>query len=610
MASQVMSVRATASANSTGSSSTQYQNAATQAYLDKLDKTLAQNYLWALLAVVALVFVYTTIVRLNAHVRHLASMSNEGALRYFSKSTPTISALKSNILYSPVLYHRRAREVKFSRHVNLGTLPTRFQSTCIVLLIITNVFACTWNVPWSDPQLEVLPILRNRTGTLSVVNLIPIVVLSSVKNPLIYILDISYDSFSLMHRWLGRLAILQAIAHTVCYICTKVQQKGWASVKASLHTPFIASGLVATVAVTMMLLHTPKLFRSLSYEFFHHLHVVLAILTMTFLWRHLTLESLSQRHLLLGAAIIWASSRAFRLATLLYRSVGKECCKAKIQALPGGAVKVSFTLPRPWTHRPGQSLYLTIPLVGLWTAHPFSVAWTEVEECVSRTNSVRSEFDEKVIKVRNKEVVDPDIPGKQVISLIVKKHTGFTQKLWKRAEQCSSALTFNAYIEGPYGTERSLSSYGTVMLFASGVGITHQLPYVRELVEGYCQGTVATKRITLVWVMPNTECLEWVRPWMQEVLSMEGRREVLKILLYITRGGLNQSIRSPSDMVQITRGRPNVHALMWQEVEQKMGCIGVSVCAGGGLADEVRRVSRVMLDRGANLDLIEEGFGW
>ena len=60
----------------------------------------------------------------------------------------------------------------------------------------------------------------------------------------------------------------------------------------------------------------------------------------------------------------------------------------------------------------------------------------------------------------------------------------------------------------------------------------------------------------------------------------------------------------------MSRGRPDVQSLMWNEVEQKIGCLGVSVCAGGGLADEVRRVSRLMLDRGANLDLVEEGFGW
>ena len=65
-------------------------------------------------------------------------------------------------------------------------------------------------------------------------------------------------------------------------------------------------------------------------------------------------------------------------------------------------------------------------------------------------------------------------------------------------------VSFNALIEGPYGTHRSLASYGTVMLFASGIGITHQMPYVRELLEGYNAGIVAARRVTLIWVIPHT----------------------------------------------------------------------------------------------------------
>jgi hypothetical protein len=49
---------------------------------------------------------------------------------------------------------------------------------------------------------------------------------------------------------------------------------------------------------------------------------------------------------------------------------------------------------------------------------------------------------------------------------------------------------------------------------------------------------------------------------------------------------------------------------MEKEAREKVGCMGVSVCAGGGLADEVRRVSRILCAQGANLDLMEEGFGW
>lgn len=610
LASTVMAVDPAAHGNSTSTGSSPYQSDATQQHLNILNKSLEHNYLWSLLGVVALLFVWATMARINAHLRHLASMGGDGPLRYYSMGSPLMSLVKSSLLYAPLLYNRRAGELKFSRHVNFGSIPSRFQSIFIFLAIVANVFTCTWNIPWSDPELQVLPILRNRTGTLSVVNLIPIMVMASVKNPLISLLDISYDTFNLMHRWFGRIAVLQAIAHTLCWLIAKVQAKGWGAVKLAMQSPFIYSGLIATIGFTLILLQSPKLFRGLSYEFFLHLHFVLALLVMVFLWRHLHLEQLPQKKLLLGAVIIWGAGRGLRLATLLYRSLGRGGSTAKVESLASGAVQITITTPRPWKYRPGQSLYLTLPAIGLWTAHPFSVAWAALEaDHLTRSGSVRSEYNEKnpIVRPRLPEV---EVTGEQTVSLIVKKHAGLTQKLWHHARNAETAVSLNALIEGPYGNQRSLSSYGTVMLFASGVGITHQLGYVKELVQGYGQGTVATRRVTLVWVIPSTECLDWISSWMHEILAMEGRREVLKILLYITRAGLSQSIRSPSDMVRMSRGRPNVEELISVEAARKVGCLGVSVCAGGGLADEVRRASRAMLRKGINLDFFEEGFGW
>jgi hypothetical protein len=40
-----------------------------------------------------------------------------------------------------------------------------------------------------------------------------------------------------------------------------------------------------------------------------------------------------------------------------------------------------------------------------------------------------------------------------------------------------------------------MHSYGTVMLFAGGVGITHQVPLVRDLVAGYANGTVVSLNV-------------------------------------------------------------------------------------------------------------------
>jgi NAD(P)H-flavin reductase len=56
-----------------------------------------------------------------------------------------------------------------------------------------------------------------------------------------------------------------------------------------------------------------------------------------------------------------------------------------------------------------------------------------------------------------------------------------------------------AVIEGPYGKGLNLDSYGTVLLFATGIGIAGQLPFVAQLLEGYHNYEVKTRRIALFW---------------------------------------------------------------------------------------------------------------
>lgn len=53
------------------------------------------------------------------------------------------------------------------------------------------------------------------------------------------------------------------------------------------------------------------------------------------------------------------------------------------------------------------------------------------------------------------------------------------------------------------GKVDSLGSYGTVVLVAGGIGITHPVPFLRDLVEGYANGTIATRRVVLVWIVQS-----------------------------------------------------------------------------------------------------------
>lgn len=56
-------------------------------------------------------------------------------------------------------------------------------------------------------------------------------------------------------------------------------------------------------------------------------------------------------------------------------------------------------------------------------------------------------------------------------------------------------------------------------------------------------------------------------------------------------------------------GRPNVETLVDMEIENQIGAMGVTVCGGGGLSDDVRDVCRRRQST-SNMDFIEESFSW
>ena len=256
-----------------------------------------------------------------------------------------------------------------------------------------------------------------------------------------------------------------------------------------------------------------------------------------------------------------------------------------------------MSLARPWHARPGQHAYLYMPGISLWQSHPFTVAWTDRVDGVSHETLASTHQDLLAMK-------------QMQVSFVIRARTGFTDSLYQKALAAPGGrLETSCFVEGPYGARHSLDSYGTVLLFAGGVGITHQVPYVKQLVAGYNDGIVATRKVVLVWTIQSPEHLEWIRPWMTEILGMEGRRDVLRIMLFVSQPRSSKEIHSPSSTVQMFPGRPNITTLMNREQEQQVGAMAVTVCGPGSLSDEVRQAVRASQHR-SNIDFIEEAFSW
>jgi NAD(P)H-flavin reductase len=121
----------------------------------------------------------------------------------------------------------------------------------------------------------------------------------------------------------------------------------------------------------------------------------------------------------------------------------------------GKVMIVSVTLPRLWNFKAGQCVKLCIPSLG-WGSflqwHPFALSSCEL------------------------------VDGNMVIRLMIRERKGFTAILANKGNPDHEMV---ALIDGPYGKQIPLRTYGTVLLFASGIGIAGVLLYAQQTLEEY-----------------------------------------------------------------------------------------------------------------------------
>jgi hypothetical protein len=517
---------------------------------------------------------------------------------------------KKQILYAPLGKKRHNREVQLSSAIGMGTLPSRFQTILISFYVASQVIYCLYLDYGVNEKAALVAELRGRSGTLAVLNMVPLFLLAARNNPLISILHISFDTYNLIHRWLGRIIVLEAITHTAAWAVNACDEQDLTAALARLRdTPFFAWGMVGTVAMVFLVLHSPSPIRHAFYETFLHMHQLAALLAFLGVYAHLSLDSLPQRSWGNAIAVIWLTERSLRLLRLAHLNLSSRngSTKMTVQALPGEACRVTFHLPKRVNISPGCHVFAYIPCVSWWMSHPFSIAWFE-----PGTNAKAM-----TPSVLEKQPFDKDSyfePPSQTteVSLIISARQGMTRRLYDLARsKPEGILRAPGYIEGPYGSHPvSMPSYGTAVLFSAGAGITHHLLYTRDLLERASTSRAATRRIYLIWSVRSTDHLAWVSQWMDQILRMPCRRDILVVKLFVSKPRRAADIVSPSATVQMLSGRCRPDVVLDEILPKRVGATVVSVCGPGAFADEVRAATRDRIGKGAVVDFTEEAFTW
>ncbi|KAK5319827.1 hypothetical protein LTR70_004872 [Exophiala xenobiotica] len=267
-----------------------------------------------------------------------------------------------------------------------------------------------------------------------------------------------------------------------------------------------------------------KLF-ALSRSTYHKLHTTIGLMAAVQMALHVTLQQIGHQFdlksvqdrygllatLSLSAMALLALPRRYLYETFLVTH--QALAVVLVFALwrytglgPHPKIFLMISLARPIRVACGQYVLLWAPGVsvsGIFQRHPFSIAWWHSDE-----------------------------EGKAVtLSLVVQPQHGLTSYFSRLANSTRKLLVT---VEGPYGQPINTAVYGTVVLFASNMGIAGIMGVVKDVVTQRRQWSSSVQRIILAWQVDDAGQCEINERFMTELFETDDTHGVLEATVYVT----------------------------------------------------------------------------
>ncbi|KAF2028956.1 hypothetical protein EK21DRAFT_90173 [Setomelanomma holmii] len=349
------------------------------------------------------------------------------------------------------------------------------------------------------------------------------------------ILRIQTSEQALVHRWMGRICVIQGIVHGIISI--------------SDHSPSIPQIIYI-------------------FEIFLKSHIISALGLIGLLWFHIPLRYHLSTICLGIASGLWMVQEIYWIACLGVQNIGSRSpriCDAVIYAGPNGsaeAMSLTVCLKGSPTITSGQFLYLTIPGLsrhhaGFAQAHPYAIAWAENSE----------------------------------VTMFIQRRNGFSNDLFNVPNIGASAII----ADGPYGSPQQLHTYDKVLFIASGIGIAAHLVAIKRLLEAHEDRSAQARRVTLIWfletsgiylIRSGTSCFQLTEEVQEQLASRLlhqllaiDKRQIFTLALYVPP----RAPADDSDIVATERyfrtDQPlNLGWYIDKEASSEAGDMMVSVC--------------------------------
>lgn len=178
--------------------------------------------LYVLAGVVGFLFVCRMAVLIR-HRRRLRGILQDEDQSKHTKISGFYASFKKHVLYAPLFSTRHNREFQLMGWLHMGTIPLRLEVGVLLGYIALNIIFFFCLIDWPTDFHEKMFQFKYAAGHLAVMNSPALVLTAARNNPLIPLLGIPFDTFNLLHRWIGRIMGVEAVVHMACVVASKAR---------------------------------------------------------------------------------------------------------------------------------------------------------------------------------------------------------------------------------------------------------------------------------------------------------------------------------------------------------------------------------------------------
>ncbi|XBW36056.1 hypothetical protein QEN19_001633 [Hanseniaspora menglaensis] len=439
----------------------------------------------------------------------------------------------------------------------------------------------TKNVYWNSSYKQITRYISDRAGYIAMFLTNLTWFMGQRNNLLSLFTGWPQAKFLLYHKWIGRACALHVIVHSI-FLLWQSTVMGYQSIRVS--TYWYEWGCVATISIAIQVVWACWFIKNLAYETFLVAHIIMALFFLIGSWYHLA--SKQRAHWFIYPICCWGLERLTRIWKIwLCGGVHKN---AIIRLEPVSDI-ISIKVDSSFTDKfklAGQFAYLYLldldsDWVFMFQSHPFTFVFQDDGSVMFYCKVKRG----VTKKFKNLLLGEPN----------------FTKNI-------------SILIEGPYGgvSEIDISGKNTenLLMVSSSTGVSGALCHLKMAIRN------KVKNITMIWVVPNTELVKFMKSEFGFLFNEKLNDINLSIKIHITREMYEHEYRIEKfanfKNIEVIYGRPDINAetVAFLDAADPNKITNVLLCSHKNIILEAKEIVDLKKSKGQQITFYDETQTW